>query len=366
MTDNLIPGSNGSNVQHQPVTPIIDVSEHYEVLSSLEDNYADIDSHPPVPAPRNVYHGTNKPATPLLIGFGRNWFLLQQCIVSYLAAGWPASEIIVVDNSGSMNANIKNQLTPTNPSYLNYSRLAQLGVRYERTPTQLTFSQLQNWYLSYAIDRNLPYYFWSHMDVVVLTDEMLVPYKSFYQRIVEDCTNVTQNMESWALHFYRFDWLTLVNTKSYDTLGGFDTTIPYYTSDCDFYNRVGLYGKKSGNGWSLVDMDVPYIFDMADSLRDLSVFFPSRNENFLSPHYHRLKASLEAMRDKKVSGERNTWQGVQAGGRGEPYWRDNGAMDDAFWKMSDAGRAMFERKWKIQGTGLCTLPDDRTWDDMWT
>ena len=34
-------------------------------------------------------------STPLLIGFTRNWLLLQQTITSYITAGWPPSDIYV-------------------------------------------------------------------------------------------------------------------------------------------------------------------------------------------------------------------------------------------------------------------------------
>ena len=39
--------------------------------------------------------------TPLLIGFTRNWPLLLQCVSSYIAAGWPPSDIFVVENTGT-------------------------------------------------------------------------------------------------------------------------------------------------------------------------------------------------------------------------------------------------------------------------
>jgi hypothetical protein len=44
--------------------------------------------------------------TPLFIGFGRNWNQLQQAVVSYITAGWPADQIIIVDNTGVMDSNV--------------------------------------------------------------------------------------------------------------------------------------------------------------------------------------------------------------------------------------------------------------------
>lgn len=65
---------------------------------------------------------------PLLIGFTRNWPLLLQCVSSYIAAGWPADEIFVVENTGTMDANERELLTLQNPFFLNRTQLGMLGV----------------------------------------------------------------------------------------------------------------------------------------------------------------------------------------------------------------------------------------------
>ncbi len=44
--------------------------------------------------------------TPLFIGFTTNWLMLQQAIVSYIAAGWPPSQIYVMENTGVMDSNV--------------------------------------------------------------------------------------------------------------------------------------------------------------------------------------------------------------------------------------------------------------------
>lgn len=67
-------------------------------------------------------------ATPLLIGFTRNWPQLLQCVVSYVAAGWPPGDIYVVENTGAMRANTEGRLTLQNPFYLNHTQLGMLGV----------------------------------------------------------------------------------------------------------------------------------------------------------------------------------------------------------------------------------------------
>jgi hypothetical protein len=66
--------------------------------------------------------------TPLFVGFTRNWPQLLQCVVSYIAAGWPPEDIYVVENTGVMYANRDHKLTLQNPFYLNYTQLGMLGV----------------------------------------------------------------------------------------------------------------------------------------------------------------------------------------------------------------------------------------------
>lgn len=70
----------------------------------------------------------NGPKTHLFIGFTRNWPQLLQCVVSYLAAGWPAQEIWVVENTGVMYANRDGRLGLQNPFYMNHTQLSMLGV----------------------------------------------------------------------------------------------------------------------------------------------------------------------------------------------------------------------------------------------
>ena len=66
--------------------------------------------------------------TPLFIGFTRNWRILQQVVVSYLNAGWPPSDIYVIENTGVMDSNKRGLLSLQTPFFLNHTRLNMLGV----------------------------------------------------------------------------------------------------------------------------------------------------------------------------------------------------------------------------------------------
>lgn len=85
---------------------------------------------PPNSLPSGPYHSSLNPTgrAPLLIGFTRNWPLLLQCVSSYIVAGWPADEIYVVENTGTMDANERGLLGLQNPFFMNRSQLGMLGV----------------------------------------------------------------------------------------------------------------------------------------------------------------------------------------------------------------------------------------------
>ena len=122
--------------------------------------------------------------TPLFVAFTRNSEMLRQTILSYIAAGWPREDIIVVDNSGTLDANNEDLLSHNNPFFLDYKLFrSRYGVSILQTPTLLSFAQLMNFYLRISIAKRWQFFFWSHMDIVVLSDEDSQPYKSFYQRV---------------------------------------------------------------------------------------------------------------------------------------------------------------------------------------
>jgi hypothetical protein len=219
--------------------------------------------------------------TPLLIGFTRNWRILQQAVVCYLTAGWPAGDIYVVENTGTMHANARGQLSLQNPFFLNHSRLALLGVNVITTPTLLTFAQYQNFLLYEALQRGWPHYWWSHMDVAVVAHEGREPYGSLYLKAVAALRNTTTSVRevqanregrtSWAQVLFAYDRLALVNTRAYLEVGGWDTQIPYYMTDCDMHERLDMAG------YTREERDIGQICDVGTSVDDLLVFYRKRN-----------------------------------------------------------------------------------------
>jgi len=286
--------------------------------------------------------------TPLLIGFTSNWPMLQQAVVSYIVAGWPPKDIYVVDNSGTLLSNRHNLLSIQNPSYLNYSRLQDtLGVNVVTTPTLLSFSQLQNFYLYEALQRNWTHFFWSHMDSVALSTTNADPnaaYQSLYLRAVQDLRSSVA-LKDWGIKYYTYDRFALVSVAAFVSVGGWDTSIPFYHSDCDVYERLKM------NGYHNPSADIGNIFDVGDAMEDLTLLYEAGAPG--SVLYDELQRNLtKSMDEKNGMVERNTWQMRQQGGVGEPFYRNQYGEKVVRQLMIFTGRKIFNKKW---GTYECEL-----------
>lgn len=347
----------------------------YFPLAARAKSSADL---PPIPSWNQPPAEHVPENTRLYIGFTRFWPLLQQVVVSYITAGWPPEDIYIVENTGTMDANKHGRLTIQNPFYLDYNRLTKVfGVNVITTPSLQSFAQLQNLYLSEAINNNMSYYFWGHMDVVVQSHEHREPFKSFYMRAV-DTIRETQAPEykenPWAIQFFAYDWLALVNVESFVKVGGWDTMVSYYGTDCDMYARLGMAGFKSpiaeagqiyDVGTSLDDLEVLYRRKPQSSspaapkakregdseiLPSLAIAEESVEDSRNSEDYNKLVNKLNAMVDtKKEDVYRNSWQLRQSGGEGEPYYYNPDGFEKALQMQIEAGVRVNEEKWGHRG-----------------
>ncbi|PNS16595.1 Endocytosis protein end4 [Sphaceloma murrayae] len=343
---------------------------------------------PPIPEWNKPPRSHVTEVTPLLIGFTRNWRLLQQTVVSYLTVGWPAEDIYIVENTGTMFANNKGQLSLQNPFYLNHTRLKTiLGVNIIQTPTLLTFAQLQNFYIYTAGQHDWPHFYWSHMDVLALPDENYLDadnhtFKNLYTRTVDDL-RLTLSPERrdkdgaetgrWAHTFYAYDRLTLVNRTAYEDVGLWDTMIPFYGTDCDMYERLTM------GGYEQRDAANGLIYDVGSSLDDLLVLYrrgadgKGELEERGAEGYARLRQQADEMQVFKNSheGGRNFWQGRQDGGRGEPFYRDAEGFEIGLQMTIGHGGNVMAEKWghrgcNLRGAGLLKGSDawrvERDWE----
>ena len=389
--------------------PIDDPTRYVKHYKPEPPKYAPIDDHfpwlttsgkqPPIPEQHLPPNPHVDEATPLLIGFTRDWPLLLQCVSSYVAAGWPASDIYVVENTGTFGANQRRELSLQNPFFLNHTALHQLGVNVIITPTLLSFAQLQNFYLHTALMRQWRYFFWTHQDVMVFSDEDVKkkdrdhdwdhdPFATLYERSVGLLRYLNgPDMPPWATHFFSYDLFTLVSRDAYLDVGGWDTQIPYYSTDCDMYLRLHWAGY-----WQ-PQSEAGLVFDVNVPLDDIGALFrlPGSHARFASdpvfdsasnkkkPH---LEASLEReedmyswvekegeafqhlievagrMQDFKLEGQGTTPKtrpSRQTGGEGDPFYRDPQGFEEGLKTMIDAGRRVFADKWGHRGCDLLEL-----------
>lgn len=250
----------------------------------VKDNFPSLATSTPPPIPkwnvaRKDVHKEHDldVAPPLLIGFTRSWPILLQAVVAYITAGWPADQIYVVENTGVQQANARGQLSLQNQFHLNHTTLKTLGVNVVTTPTLLSFAQLQNFYLSLTYAHGWPYYFWSHMDVLPMSFEdgfagktpkySDAGYKSIYTLALEALRDARANSPRWSIRFFAYDHLALVNPAAFEDVGGWDTLIPYYITDCDMHSRLGM------RNWTMADAKAGIITDVSVALDDLLVLY---------------------------------------------------------------------------------------------
>ncbi|KAL7809758.1 hypothetical protein V8C26DRAFT_438260 [Trichoderma gracile] len=320
----------------------------------------------------------HRPKTPLFIPFTRNNAMMRQTVLGYIASGWPREDIIIVDNSGTADANNLKLLSQSNPFFLDYDLFRyRYGVSILQTSVLLNFAQIQNFLLRVAMARHWPYFFWSHMDVGILSHEEETPYLSFYERVLKILDEAESSRVSgeskWAAKFFNFDYLTLVNVEAWRHIGQWDVFIPYYATDCDAYGRLKMMGYK------IDGVNAGHIWDVADLVDnpEEKFFPPSPTKNGDSnnatddnaPNSERFKAlreELQKIQDEKLSNSkgRNTWQNMQKGGKGEPWTYDPAGFQVAWWEMAEDGRKLYKNKWGVSNCDL--LAEKKTLDDMWS
>ena len=378
-----------------PLTQSSPIIDNFPLAATINSS-ADLPSIPTWNVPPSPHVDES---TPLFIGFTRNWSLLQQVVVSYIVAGWPPEDIYVIENTGVMNSNRDGLLTLQNPFYLDYHRLTTiLGVNVIRTPTLLTFAQMQNFFTHTALEHDWSHYFWAHMDTVVVSDEEWVgdPWKPLYARAV-DTLRETLDPEwgSLATRWFAYDRLALVRTQAFVDVGGWDTMIPFYLTDCDMHERLWM------RGFRIEAAEAGKVWDVASSIDDLAILYkrgmdgakvkkrkgttdPQVDEVILKPDvkeatsskdetiqrnsatYHEILRTLGAKQNEKNAnggGGRNTWQSRQVGGQGEPFYRDPEGFEESILSLMDWGKSVFNAKW---GRDRCDLRDvGLTEGDAW-
>ena len=367
----------------------------------IKDNFPLLATSTPPPIPKwNVANKTLHQtyglpyAPPLLIGFTRSWPLLLQSVVSYITAGWPADQIYVIENTGVQQSNTLGKLSLQNPLFLDHAALKKLGVNIIQTPVLMSFAQLQNFFLSVSIEKQWEYYFWSHMDTLALSyedgHETLTPkyneegYRSLYELSLYQLAKTRKEDPRWGLMLFAYDHLAAVNPAAYEDVGGWDTLIPYYLTDCDMHTRLAM------RNWSMPEVKAGIVTDVSVALDDLRVLYrePNLVPEFTDPnpppppppekdqkankrsvaprdgdgppdpnleYWRRLQSKADNMFHYKHGNRgRNTWQLGQQGGKGEPYYYPAAGLAEALEIMTEAGRETYRKKWGHRDCDLVT------------
>ncbi|EIE20118.1 hypothetical protein COCSUDRAFT_57844 [Coccomyxa subellipsoidea C-169] len=240
----------------------------------------------------------------VFILFSWNYELFLTSLQTYEAAGY-ARRIIVVDNSDShrlVNA-IVGEVIPTR--------------------VQHTFSQLQNFMASIAVERDYTYYFWGHADVALMASNATA---TFSEEIFRCMEHVMDQHPNWGIHYFAYDWFSAIRTSLVRQVK-YDTFVTVYMSDCDFYPRVRAAGFETLN----VANTCP---DINISVYDLvrPVVLPLHN-------YEKMRIMLEG--EKNVTVDRNAWKRRE--------WRLGEDVGWDTWEV--ASLTYFRAKWGTKPEG---------------
>jgi len=208
------------------------------------------------------------------------------------------------------------------------------------------------------------------MDVIALPDERLKPFESLYHRAVDELRKSTNpSFGRWGFRFFGYDRLTLVNAAALTAVGGWDTMIPFYGTDCDMHERLAMAD------YPISDAFIGYIYDMGDSLPDLELLYRLDNEDSArlcggggpqdssssslayglgDCRYEALIRICDEMQGRKNGNKagRNYWQGRARGGQGEPFYRDAEGFGVGLDMMTRVGLEVLAEKWGHKGCDI--------------
>jgi hypothetical protein len=127
---------------------------------------------------------------------------------------------------------------------------------------------------------------------------------SLYGNCVNELRNTTLpnpqtgKVNRWAMRFFSYDRLALVNVAAFVEVGGWDTLIPFYHTDCDMHARLEMAE------FEIKDANPGYVFDVASSLDDLVVLYRKKGTveaSFQDPG--KVEEELKAKEEEKKKAE---------------------------------------------------------------
>lgn len=98
----------------------------------------------------------------------------------------------------------------------------------------LSFSQTMNAVMHMASKRGCDFYITMHNDAVAL--------EGTPEKLLELVQQLFETKSNWGVVFTNYDTLCAFNTSAVQDVGEWDTVLPQYFSDVDYYRRVKLKG----------------------------------------------------------------------------------------------------------------------------
>ncbi|KAJ2987545.1 hypothetical protein NUW58_g4447 [Xylaria curta] len=194
---------------------------------------------------------------PLFIGFTRQWPMLLQCVVGYLTAGWPPESIYVVENTGVQNSNADGKTC--------------LVMSFEDGPDTIKRPGDRDWFFYDDQEK---------VDILRPAAAGQKGYRTIYENSLRELNHTLENEKRWAFRWFQYDHLTLVNRAALDAVGGWDSLMPYYGSDCDMNARLEM------DGWTMRHRRIGIINDVSTVLEDLATLYrdPKVVPTFVDPN----------------------------------------------------------------------------------
>ena len=221
------------------------------------------------------------------------------------------------------------------------------------------------------------HYFWAHMYTVIVSDEEREPFEPLYTRAVSALREtVDPKWDPLATLWLVYDRLALVRTQAFVDVGGWDTMIPFYMTDCNMHERLWM------RAFRIENAEAGKVWDVSSSLEDLEILYRrgdgltivKRQETPAPAALLRLRLLQPTLvfsatprlvktfcvnwtrcntpNSSTKGGGRNIWQARQRGGQGEPFYRDAEGFERAVLMWMEFGRDVFAEKW---GRGPCDL-----------
>ena len=275
---------------------------------------------------------------PHFVAYTFNWYMLNQCLLSFNNSkiGW--RNVILIDNSPGKLA-VKKQ------SWLaaNYHPMI---ISIVPTSSLLSFSHLQNLFFTMAEQSGCRVYSWSHMDIFLLpfqedwniyqrSRSSISSSPNAYKKYLDSIYHVNTTEQNWGLIFYAYDWLTAVRTEAFKSNGPFDVAIPQYKADCDYYNRLRL------KGYQTINRYIMHVFHMS------TILSTNLTEEMKTCTWQRANEILNTSVKNSSKGDSRT------------QWRLDGmrrADREAASILTPAGWTYYERKWGTHDCGTKLKP----------